>query len=60
MLNIIRLAIWAGVLGAVVPCQSVAEMSGKTLDCVKSSKPLCDETLLLHVPSPEWQDQIIY
>lgn len=41
-------------------CQNPAEVVSDTASCDELSNPPCIEPLLLHVPSPEWQDQIVY
>jgi glycosidase len=41
-------------------CQTPVEVVNASTNCVDSSTQPCIEPLLLHVPSPEWQDQIIY
>lgn len=40
----------------LVACQESAKQSVQVKTCVSN----CQDELLLHVPSPDWQDQIIY
>lgn len=40
----------------LVACQKSKQLSNKVDSCQQN----CQENLLLHVPSPDWQDQIIY
>ena len=55
-----RLAIVVSLGFGLVACQPPGDGDHNTIKCTEESVQQCDENLLLHVPSPQWQDQIIY
>ncbi|MFT6899215.1 MAG: glycosidase [Paraglaciecola sp.] len=44
----------------LMACQSSSSSDDAAADCDNDADAGCQLPLLLHVPSPEWQDQIIY
>jgi glycosidase len=44
----------------LVACQPTQIIARDAADCTDQTTDECQSSLLLHVPSPEWQDQIIY
>jgi glycosidase len=62
MSSFVRVSVFIGLLLAITiilsACQPQSPMQTTAKNC--ESDLNCTEELLLHVPSPEWQDQIIY
>lgn len=44
----------------LIACQSSSTSDNTSSNCGNDADARCQSSLLLHVPSPEWQDQIIY
>ena len=56
----LQLTFLFAVLSLVAACQPNSADKLLTEPCVKKAANDCQSSMLLHVPSPEWQDQIIY
>jgi glycosidase len=60
MSGVLQITSFLTVFTTLIGCQPSSHSVPQTEECNEQAKASCQSPLLLHVPSPEWQDQIIY